>query len=98
MCFLPVIRQVQIDENQADQTDRNVEKEDDPPVEISNNQAARDGTKHRSNQGRYGDKTHGAEEVGFVEGSDQGETAYRHHHGATESLQDAACDEYVNVA
>ena len=98
VCLLPVIRQVQIDENQADQTDGNVEKEDHPPVKIADNQTARDGSEHGSNQGRYRNEAHGAEKIGFRKRPHQGEPAYGHHHGAAAALQDAAGNEYMDVA
>ena len=89
---------MQIDQNQPDQTDRDVKEEDHAPVQIADDQTAGDGTKHGSDQGRDGDEAHGAEEIGFGECPDQGKPAYGHHHGAAAALQDAAGNKDVDVA
>ena len=39
--FFAIVRQMQIDQEQADQADRKVHEKDDPPVEISDDQARR---------------------------------------------------------
>ena len=93
-----VVRQMQIDEDQARQADRDIEKEDDAPVKIANDEASGDRPEHGGDQGRYGDKAHGAQQIRLRKGSHQREPADRHHHRSAAALQDAACDEQVNVA
>jgi hypothetical protein len=98
MCLFPVVGQMQIHQNQADQTDGNVEEEDHPPVKIGDDQTAGDGPEHGSDQGRYGNETHGAEKIGFGERPHQSQPSYGHHHGAAAALQDAAGNEHMDVA
>src|ERR1700685_1597851 len=98
MCLLAIVGQMEIDHNQPDQADRDVEEKDDAPVEIADDQTAGDGSEHGSDEGGDGDEAHGAEEIGFGEGPDEGEAAYGHHHGAAASLQDGAGNEEVDVA
>src|SRR5215469_2372084 len=56
--FLDVIRQMQVDQDQADNPDRNVEEEDDSPVEVSHDESARHRPQHGSDQGWYRYETH----------------------------------------
>ena len=91
--LFPVIGQMQIHEDQADETDGDVEKENHPPMKIVNNQTACDGSEHWSNQGRNRNEAHGTEKIGFRKRPHQGEPAYGHHHGAAAALQDAAGNE-----
>ena len=92
-----VIRQMQIDQAQAGEADRQVHEEDHPPVKISDDQAAGDGSEHGPNQRRDGDEAHGADQLGFGEGPDQGEPSDRHHHGAAAALQNAIGDQHMDV-
>jgi hypothetical protein len=43
-----VIRQVQVDQQQAGQTNRNIHEENEPPVKVSDDEAARDRSEHRT--------------------------------------------------
>jgi len=98
MGFFAVVGKVEVDEDQADEADGDVEEEDDAPVEVVDDEAAGHGAEHGCDEGGDGDEAHGAEEIGFAEGADQGEAADGHHHGASATLQDAAGDEYMDVA
>ena len=59
--LLAIVRQMQIDHQQTDQADRDVHEEDDSPVQVADDQAAGDGSEHRTDQGRYGHEAHRAQ-------------------------------------
>ena len=82
---------------QADEADGNVDKKDDAPVEIVDDEAAGDGSEHGADESGDGDRGHGSDELGFGEGADDGEAADGHHHGASAALEDAEGYEDVDV-
>ena len=88
---------MEVDEDEANEADGDVEEEDEAPVEVVDDEAAGDGAEHGCHQCGDGDKAHGAKEVGFGEGADEGETADGDHHGAAHALEDSAGDERVDV-
>ena len=93
-----VVRQMQIDEDQARESNRNIQEENDAPVKIADDQASGDRSEHGRHQGWYGNKAHGAQKIRLGECSHQGEPAHRHHHRAAATLQDAAGDQQMDVA
>ena len=93
-----IVGQMAVDQVQADQADRDVHEEDQSPVKIRDDQAARDRTQHRADQTGNRDETHGPDQFGFSEGAHHGQTADRDHHGSAAALQDAAGHQHVNVA
>src|SRR5579862_1493314 len=88
---------MQIDHDQADDSDGNVEEENHAPVEVGNDKSTGDWSEHGSDQGWYRYKAHDLNEVGFGEGPDQGQSAYRNHQRSTHALEDAARDEQMNI-
>ena len=95
--FFGVVGQVEVDHDEAGDADGDVEKEDDAPMEVVDDEAAGDGAEHGGDERGNGDEAHDADEIGLGEGSDQGESAYRDHHGAAHALHDAECDQQMNV-
>src|ERR1700678_249912 len=93
-----IVRQMQINEDQTRDPDRDVEKKNEAPMKIADDESPRDRAEHRGDQGGYGDKTHRAQQVRLRKGSHQGEPAYRDHHRSAATLQDATRDEHMNVA
>ncbi len=95
--FFAVIGQMQIDQDQAGEADGKIHEEDDPPVKVSDDEAAGDRSEHWADQTRDGDEAHGADELVLGERAHDGEASDGHHHGASAALQDAAGHQYVDV-
>ncbi len=93
-----VVREIAVHQIQADEADRNVDKKDHAPVEMSDDQAADDGPEHRTDQTGYRDEAHGAHKFGFCERSHHGQPADRQHEGAAAALQDAGGNQEMDVA
>src|SRR5271167_2345263 len=89
---------MQIDHQQPDEPNRNIHEKNESPVQISDDETARNRSKHGADQSWDRHKTHRADELGFRKGSHQSEPAYRHHHGSAAALQDAAGHKQMNVA
>src|ERR1700710_1569181 len=70
-----IIWQVQIHQNQADNSHRNIQEKDRAPVEIIDDNAAGHGTQHRTNQPWDSYKAHGAHELKFWESTHERKTA-----------------------
>ena len=88
----------EVDHDEPDNADGDVEEEDDAPVEVVDDEAAgHGGPSIGAMSAGMEDEAHDAHEVGFGEGSDQGEAAYGDHHGAAHALHYAECDQHVNV-
>ena len=87
MGFFGVVGQVEIDHNQPDNANGNVQEEDDAPMEVTDDQAARNGPEHGRNQGGNRDEAHNANQVGLGERAHQREPANRHHERAAHALQ-----------
>src|SRR5271168_431909 len=58
--LLAVVRQVEIDQDQADKSDGNIDEENEPPVQVTDDESASDGSEHGADQSRNGDEAHGA--------------------------------------
>ncbi|CAL4868977.1 hypothetical protein MMA231_03267 [Asticcacaulis sp. MM231] len=95
--FFAVVRHVETDEQKAQDADRNIDEEDDPPVQVVNDQAADQRPQHRRYQGGHGDEAHGAHQIGLGKGAHHDEPTDGRHHGAAHALQDAAGHQHVNV-
>ena len=80
--LLAVIGQMQVDQNQAGNSNWQIHKKYEAPMEVCDDKAPRDRPEHGSDRARNGDKAHSADELGFGKGSHQGEPADRDHHGA----------------
>src|ERR1700677_655797 len=93
-----VVGQMQINEDQTHQSDWNIEKEDEAPMKIADDEAAGDGAQHRSDQGRYRDKAHRAQKIRLGKCPYQSKPAYGNHHRAAATLQDSTHNEQMNVA
>src|SRR5277367_3646277 len=89
---------MQIDHQQADQSDGDVDEKDESPMQVADDQAAGDGPEHGTDQGGNGDEAHGANQFGFGERPHQGQAADRNHHGSANALQNAESDQQVDVA
>ena len=92
-----IVRQMQIDHHQTNQPDWEIHKKDQPPMKISDNQAAGDGAQHGTNQAGNRHETHGANEFRFGERPHDGQPSHRHHHGSAAALQDAAGHQHMDV-
>ena len=88
---------MQIDHHESNQTDRNIHKEDNPPVRVSHDQAAGDRSEHGADERRNRDEAHGADQFRFGERAHQRQTADGYHHRAATALQNAARDELMDA-
>src|SRR5580692_1159077 len=87
-----------VNQIQAEQSDRQINEKDDPPMKIPDDEAASDRPKHRANQTGYRDKTHRTNEFRFGERSYHGKSPHGNHHGPSAPLQHPAGNKNVNVA
>ena len=83
---------------QAGQPDGNIEEENNAPMKIPRDQAAGEWPQHGANQPRYGDETHGADQLGFGKSPYHGKPANRQHHGSAAALKNAERDQHVDIA
>ena len=95
--FGAVVREAAHDEGEAEEADRDVDEEDDPPVEVADDEAAGDGPEHRPDERRDRHERHRAHEVGLLERAHDREAPDRHHERAAHALQDPERDEDVDV-
>jgi hypothetical protein len=95
-CFA-IVRQVAINEIQAEEADRYVDKKNHPPVKKAYDEAAGNRSQHRADKCRDGDEAHGADEFGFGECSNHGQATDRHHHRPTATLKNTAKDKHVDA-
>src|SRR5580704_10783307 len=96
--FFAIVGHMQIDHQQAQEPNRNIHEENESPMQVSDNEASRNRSQHRTNQSGDGHEAHGADKVGFRKRSNQGEPAYWHHHRSAAALQNAARNEQMYVA
>ena len=96
--FFAVVREMPIDQVQAQKANGEIDEEDDAPVKIADNEAADQRTEHGANQTGDGDEGHGPDEFGFGKRSHHGQPAHRDHHGAAAALEDAASHQNMDVA
>src|SRR5271168_1280107 len=89
---------MQINQNQAGNSDRKIHKKYKSPLQVSDDKTADDRPQHGADQIRNGDEAHGADQLGFVERPHQGEPAHRDHHGSAAALQYAAGDQLMDAA
>ncbi len=61
--FFAVVGQMQIDHDQADEANGNIEKENDAPMEVTDDEAAGDGSEHGSHKRGDGNEAHDANQV-----------------------------------
>ncbi len=61
--FRAIVGQMQVDEDQTGQPDGNVEKENEAPVKVADDEAPGDGSEHRSYQRRDGHKAHRTQQI-----------------------------------
>src|ERR1700691_539749 len=64
-----VVRQMAVNQVQAKKPNRNIHEENEPPVKVSDDQAAENRPQHGSNQGGDGDEAHSANQFGLGERS-----------------------------
>ncbi len=88
-----IVGQVPVDQEQAGQAERDIEKEDQPPVEVPDDQPAGQRTQHRSDERGDRHEGHRADQLRSREGPDHGEPAHGHHHRASHALQDSKRDQ-----
>ena len=58
--MLAVIRQVQVNQDQTGEANRNIHEENQPPVQVSDDESAGDWSQHGADQTGDGDEAHGA--------------------------------------
>ena len=83
----------QIDEDDAEDADRDVDEKNPAPRPISDDEAAERRPHDRADQRRDADIGHGAHQIGFFHGPQQNETTDRHHQGPAHTLDDAGGDQ-----
>ncbi len=93
----PIVGQIAIDEIETQKPDRQVDEEDHPPVEVTDDQTAGQRPEQRPDQTRDGDEAHRADQLGAGEGPHNGEPSDRHHHRPAAPLQDPAEHQHMNV-
>ena len=84
-------------EDQADDAQRDVEKEDPVPVQVAGNEAAQRRCQHRRDQRRPDQIGHGDHALVRWGVAQHQQTAHRHHQGATGALEHTQDDEGMQV-
>jgi len=94
---LAIIRQMAQDQIEAEQTHRQVDEKNHPPLKIAHDETAGHRAEHRADQARDGHEAHRADEFGFGKRPHQRQPPHRHHHRAAEPLQDPARHEQMDA-
>ena len=97
LSFPVIIRQILPHHVQSQQPDRQVRKEDCPPVQIAHDQSARKRSQHRTNQRRDRHKTHRANQLTLRKRPHQRQPSHRHHHRSAATLQNPAYHQFMDV-
>ena len=71
------------------QPKRDVDQENPVPTGIGDDGSAKQGAYHTADDRRHGKPDHGLDHTLRRHGAQQDEATHRHHHGATQALQDA---------
>ncbi len=89
-----IIGHVFVDEILRQQADGQVDEKDLAPGEEMHDEAAHRRPQQRADEGGDDDEIHGRQQLGLLEGADDGEAADGHHHRSADALQDARCHQH----